>query len=251
MPITLEIVCASADDAVEAEAGGADRIELCSSMFVGGLTPSLGTLLEVKRRVRLPVMAMVRPRGGGFCYSPGEFVTMLRDAEVLLKHGADGIVFGILREDGRIDVKRTAQISKVVGSKQTVFHRAFDVTPDPFAALEELMALGITRVLSSGQQPTALEGVELIRRLVGQAQGRIEILVGGGVRANNVSELLARTGCSQVHLKAFTRRMDTSLSTQPQIRFNHTSVDEGGYELTDRAMVRQMRDTLDSYAEKT
>lgn len=248
MKTTLEIVCSSADDAVEAEAGGADRIELCGPLSAGGLTPSLGTLIEVKKHVRIPVMAMARPRPAGFCYSHGEFETMLRDAELLVEHGADGVVFGVLLCDGSVDVERSKQMREVVKARQAVFHRAFDVMPDPLHALEQLIELGVTRVLTSGQQPRAIAGADLIRRLVEDARGRIEILPGGGIRAHNVHELLMRTGCTQVHLAAFAKRQDSSTAARPQIKFGIDSSDETAYELTDRAIVRDMRDTLDAYA---
>src|SRR5581483_7355331 len=146
--ILLEICCGSAEDALEAAAGGADRVELCSALFLGGLTPSLGSLLEVKQKAKLPVIAMNRPRQAGFCYSETEFAVMERDTETLLEHGADGMVFGILKADGSVDVKRTRALRDRIGVRQAVFHRAFDVTPDPFRALNELIDLGITRVLT-------------------------------------------------------------------------------------------------------
>ena len=139
--ILLEICCGSTEDAVEAEGGGADRVELCSALFLGGLTPSIGSLIEAKQRLRIPVMAMDRPRPAGFCYSPPEFAVMERDADLLLEYGADGIVFGILNADGTVDTRRSRMIRKRIGSRQAVFHRAFDVTPDPFRALEELIDL--------------------------------------------------------------------------------------------------------------
>ncbi|HEU5451694.1 MAG TPA: copper homeostasis protein CutC, partial [Terriglobales bacterium] len=121
--VLLEICCSSIDDAIEAERGGADRVELCSALFLGGLTPSLGTLLEAKSRLRIPIIFMVRPRSGGFCYTEAEFATMLRDAEAAVAHGADGVVFGILKPDGEIDRDRTHAMQQVIGDRQAVFHR--------------------------------------------------------------------------------------------------------------------------------
>src|SRR3984957_19399392 len=144
----LEICCGSAEDVIEAAAGGADRVELCSALFLGGLTPSLGSLRQVKQEASIPVIAMNRPRAAGFCYSATEFAVMERDAELLLEHGSDGIVFGILNSDGTVDIKRSRLLRDRIAPRQAVFHRAFDVTPDPFRALEELIDLGITRVLT-------------------------------------------------------------------------------------------------------
>ena len=234
------------DDATEAEAGGADRIELGSAAMVGGLTPSLGTLIEVKRRTRLPVLAMVRPREGGFCYSHDEFLAMLRDTELLLKNGADGIVFGVLRENGALDTERCRDINNLIRPRDAVFHRAFDVVPDPAIALEELIDIGIKRVLTSGQKRTAAEGAPLIGRLIEQARGRIEILPAGRIRPKNVAGLVASAGCTQVHLAAFSRHFDPSVRN-PEIRFGpDASLAGGEFERTDRELVREMRERLNA-----
>ncbi len=199
----LEIVASTVEDCVAAESGGADRVELCAAIEVGGLTPPIETLLEAKRRVKIPVMTMVRPRDRDFCYSVEDFEVMCRDAARLVKSGADGIVFGILLPDGNVDIRRCAQLSGLAKGGQTVFHRAFDAAADPTRALHELIDLEFTRVLTSGQQPTALEGRGLIRELIGLAGGRIEVLPGGKVRAHNARQLVEATGCTQVHMTAF------------------------------------------------
>src|SRR5207248_4275818 len=125
-----------------------------------------GTLREAKARLEIPIIAMVRPRGGGFGYTAAEMATMERDTEAAMAAGADGVVFGILQPDGTVDVPRTRRIRSLIGDRQAVFHRAFDVTPDPFAALEQLIDLGITRILTSGQKDTVPEGLDLIKRLI-------------------------------------------------------------------------------------
>ena len=244
-PVLLEICCGSAEDALEAAAGGADRVELCSALFLGGLTPSLGSLLQVKALTKIPVMAMNRPRQAGFCYSQTDFAVIERDAESLVEHGADGVVFGILDADGRIDVERTRSIRRRIGTKQTVFHRAFDVTPDPFRALEELIDLGFTRVLTSGQKNSALDGAELIKRLLEQANGRIEILPGAGITLENVRQLVDQTGCPQVHLTSFTAKQDSSTLKNPEIYFGAPNgPEESMYELTDSVYVRRLKREL-------
>ncbi len=243
--ILLEICCGSAEDAIEAASGGADRVELCSALFLGGLTPSLGSLLHAKQQTKIPVMAMNRPREAGFCYSATEFAVMERDTDLLLEHSADGIVFGILNDDGTVDIKRTRTLRKRIGSRQAVFHRAFDVTPDPFRALEELIDLGITRVLTSGQKNGAPEGATLIKRLIDYAQGGIEVLPGAGISLDNVRELVAATGCTQIHLTAFTERRDTSTQANPEIKFgSENGPSESMFTLTDRALVRQIKEEL-------
>lgn len=217
--VLVEICCGSVDDAVEAEAGGAHRVELCSALFLGGLTPSLGVLSEAIARVKIPVMAMIRPRPGGFCYSEAEFAAMMRDVDLAAACGASGVVFGILNEDGQVDIPRCRRLVAHAGTVETVFHRAFDVTPDPLIALETLIELGFDRVLTSGQRVSAPEGADLIAALVARSSGRIEVLPGGGIRPENAAELLARTGCNQVHLTAHRSIADSSTRLRPEIRF--------------------------------
>jgi len=243
--VLLEICCGSIDDAIEAEKGGADRVELCSALFLGGLTPSLGTIQEAKRRVKIPIMVMVRPRGGGFAYSEAEFASMERDAETAVGNGADGVVFGILQSDGTIDIPRCRRIRQLIGERQAVFHRAFDVTPDPVDALEQLVNLGITRVLTSGQKDSVPEGVELIKKLIERARGRIEILPGGGIQAWNMKEMIERIGCAQVHLTAWGTALDTSTEARPAVTFGGALYpSEDRYQMTDAKLVRQLSGML-------
>ena len=243
--ILLEICCGSTEDAVEADRGGADRVELCAALFLGGLTPSIGSLIEAKLRLKISVMAMARPRQAGFCYSATEFAVMERDADLMLEHGADGIVFGILNSDGTVDTGRSRMIRNRIGKRQAVFHRAFDVTPDPFRALDELIDLGITRVLTSGQRNGASQGSALIKQLIDRAQGRIEVLPGAGIGLNNVRDLVLATGCTQVHMTAFAEMRDTSTQANPQIKFGSALMpDEAAYELTDAGFVREVKKRL-------
>lgn len=243
--ILLEICCGSIDDAIQSEAGGADRVELCSALFLGGLTPSIGTIQEAKRRLKIPVMVMVRPRGGGFCYSGAEFATMERDTQAAVDAGADGVVFGALKENGRIDKRRTARIRRIIGKRQAVFHRAFDVTPDPIKALDQLIDLGITRVLTSGQKDSAPEGAELIAKLVTRAGKRIEILPGGGIRPYNLNDIVRRTRCRQIHMTAWAKVQDRSTHTRRDVTFGgalHPSEDL--YEVTDARLVKTIVKSL-------
>ncbi len=244
--VLLEICCGSIDDAIQANAGGADRVELCSALFLGGLTPSLGTLQEAKRRVNIPVMMMVRPRSGGFCYTEAEMATMERDAEAAVANGADGVVFGILEQDGKIDIRRSTRLRKLIGDRQAVFHRAFDVTPDPFTALEQLIDMGITRVLTSGQKNSVPEGVDLIKRLIERAADRIEILPGGGIAPYNIKEVIERTGCRQVHLTAWSSVTDSSTQANRAVTFGGALYPpEDRYETTDAGLVRKLAGVLE------
>ena len=242
--VRLEICCGSLEDALAAREGGADRIELSSALCVGGLTPSLGTILEVKARAGVPVMVMIRPRAAGFHYRHAEIVVMERDLEAALQAGADGVVFGALRADGSVDEDACRRLRSAVRDREVVFHRAFDVTPDPFRALEQLIDQGFTRVLTSGQRASALLGSTTLRRLIEQARGRIEVLPGGGIRAHNVQEIVRATGCRQVHLSAFGTRSDPSTAARPDLSFvsDHLAPDQ--YAETDPAKVREVARAL-------
>jgi len=218
MKITVEICCGSADDVWAAKEAGADRVELNSALFLGGLTPTVGTL-ETAKAAGLPVMAMVRPRGGGFCYSQREYTAMLRDAEVLLSHGADGIVFGFLTPDGELDLPRCKEMANLIGAKTKVFHRAIDVVPNWRETLDALIDLGVDRVLTSGQEPTVAEGAECVREMVDYAQGRIEILPGAGFTVKNAPKLLAQMGCDQMHIALPRAVPETSVSNNRAIYY--------------------------------
>lgn len=236
--VLLEICCGSLDDAIEAERGGADRVELCSCLFLGGLTPSIGSVIEAKRRLNIPVVVMIRPRGGGFCYTDPEFAAMQRDAEAALSQGADGVVFGILNADGSVDVGRNRRLREISGKMEAVFHRAIDVTPDPFHALEQLIELGFTRVLTSGQQDSVPEGIELIRQLVECAGDRITVMPGGGIRPHAVADVIARTGCKQIHVAAWKSQHDPSCELRAHVTFGGALYPpENRYEITDRDVI--------------
>jgi copper homeostasis protein len=244
--ILLETAVASVEDALAAQTGGADRLELSAALALGGVTPSLGTLIEVKKSVRLPVMVLIRPRPGGFAYSAAEFAVMQRDADQALAHGADGIVFGVLNGAGTVDVPRCRQLQGQAAGRDTVFHRAFDVTADPLLSLDQLIDVGIYRVLTSGQERTAALGAALIARLVVRAARRIEILPAGGINGRNAADLVARTGCDQVHASLRVERTDWSTNAPARVCFNSpASLPEGHFQATDPAAVADLRRALD------
>lgn len=244
--IILEIAVASLADALAAEAGGADRLELNSAMPLGGLTPSLGLIVEVKRRVSLPVMVMIRPRSGGFCYCDADFDVMKRDVELAIAHGADGIVCGVLNPDGNIDLPRCRQLVELVnGRVPLIFHRAFDLTPDPFLALDQLIDLGFRRVMTSGQEETAYNGAWRISALIDEADDQIEVLPAGGINRFNIADVLARTACDQVHCGLRCRQRDSSAAGRPGISFGGAvRMPEELFDATDHAAVRELRDLL-------
>jgi copper homeostasis protein len=199
MPITLEACIESVDGARAATAGGADRLELCAALALDGLTPSLGLYQEVREVTRLPIVVMIRPRPGDFVYSADELRVMLRDLDAFRPLRPDGFVFGALRANGQIDTTACNELRARAGEVPCVFHRAFDCTADPGAAVAQLVQAGFVRLLTSGREPDALAGAAAIADTVKRAAGRIEVLPCGRVRANNVVELVRRTGCDQVH----------------------------------------------------
>jgi len=242
----LEVIANSVEDCLAAEQGGADRIELCSALELGGLTPSGGLLVEARRATRLPIMVMLRPRAGGFCYTPGEFAVICRDATMALTHGADGLVFGFLGSDGTVDVARTRQLAVLAGDKETVFHRAFDVTPDPLRALDALIELGITRVLTSGQVPNVVDGAAHIAAYLAHAAGRIQVLPGGGIHLGNVQTLLQGAHVTQIHASLSGSAVDGSTQARPALRFSAAVLPpESHVRVIDRDAVVQMRALLD------
>ncbi len=239
--IPVEIVCCSVDDCIQAALGGADRIELCGAITVGGLTPSLGTFLEAKQRISIPIVVMIRPRGAGFAYTEAEFKTMEQDARLFIEAGAEGLVFGCLHPDGRLDVERMRRLVDICGHREKVCHRCFDVVPNPEETLEQLIELGFDRLLTSGQRAFATDGAPLIKRLAAQAADRIEILPAGGLRMNNSAEFLQETGCRTLHLAPFIEQTDTSTRGNPEIEYAPTSLPkESVFHLTDRGQVEAL-----------
>ena len=242
--ILIEACCGSAEDALHAARGGADRVEMNTALYLGGLTPSVGSLRVLRETSAVPVMAMLRPREGGFCYSETAFRTMLSDGEQLLASGADGLVFGCLTPEGEIDEPRVRALVALCGSRPAVFHRAIDVVPDWRRALEVLIC-GVTRVLTSGQAKSAILGAQTIAQMVRFSQGAIEILPGAGVTPDNVLELLEITGCTQVHLSRRRELRDTSTRANPSLRFGHPqSPPEDEYKVTDAEAFARLRALL-------
>ncbi len=198
--VLLEICCYSLECALAAQRFGADRIELCAAPLEGGLTPSYGVLKSVRQQVTLPVHPIIRPRGGDFCYSDGEFSAMLEDVRTVRELGFPGLVIGILSEDGQVDMPRMRQIMAAAGDLAVTFHRAFDMCQDPHEAFDNLAELGVARILTSGQQPSAVKGVSLIAELIARSRVPI-IMAGAGVRADNLETIL-NAGVEEVHSSA-------------------------------------------------
>ena len=198
--ILLECCVGSVESAVNAELGGAGRVELCSALELGGVTPSSAVIRLARERICVPIFVLIRPRGGDFHYSPLEVEVMKTDIAAARDLGADGIVLGILREDGNVDVERTAELIEAAGGASITFHRAFDSTPDPLAALETLRELGVNRVLTTGGADRAEESLTGLEKLAEAAAGRIGILPGGGINHENCRRIIEQTGAREIHV---------------------------------------------------
>lgn len=197
----LEICAGSVHDCRVAQTAGAQRIELNSALHLGGLTPSLGMLIEAKQQVQLPIICMIRPRGAGFCYSESDVAVMFRDAQLLLEHGADGLAFGFLDATCQVDTiltRKMVALCQQFGA-EAVFHRAFDCTPNAEAAVSQLIDCGVTRILTSGQAASVADGVDVLKHLQQRFGHAIEWCMGAGVTEENIVELMRATGITQVH----------------------------------------------------
>ena len=198
----IEICVSSIQSAVAAQQGGAARIELCDNLYEGGTTPSYAAIKMAVDRLNIGVHVMIRPRGSDFCYDELEFELMQEDVKVCKHLGVQGVVFGILTPDGQVDIERTERLVTLSRPLSVTFHRAFDVTPDPLTALEDIITTGADRLLTAGQQNKAPLGSELIGELVRQAAGRIIIMPGSGLNKNNIKDFRDQTGACEFHLSA-------------------------------------------------
>ncbi|RZZ86804.1 copper homeostasis protein CutC [Pseudoxanthomonas winnipegensis] len=238
--VKLEIAANALESALAAQAGGADRVELCENLGEGGCTPSYGTLALARERLSIPLYVLVRPRGGDFVYSPAEWEVMRRDVALCVRLGCDGVVIGALTAGGEIDTEVCASLVAAAGPLGVTFHRAFDSVRDPQHALEQIIALGCERVLTSGQAAGAPQGAAAIAAARAQAAGRLSVMAGAGLAVDNVAELVRRTGVGEVHASAKAFQAGQGSSDLPGL--------EGGYWRTDADQVRALRARLDEIA---
>jgi len=231
----LEVAADSVASALAAQEGGAMRVELCGGLDGGGLTPSLGTLAVVRERLRIPLYALIRPRVGDFVFDPAEVEVMRRDVEQCVRLGCDGVVLGALDAAGQVDLATMRVLIAAAGSLSVTFHRAIDVSADPARALEDAIALGCARVLTSGARASAFDGVETIAALVRQAGGRITVMPGAGVSEHNIGMLRERTGAREFHASARS-------AVAAQVLVRHAYIDDlgGDYQRTDAERVRRI-----------
>lgn len=202
MNYKLEICCDSVESANLAMNAGADRIELCDNLPEGGTTPSYGSILAARDKLKIKLHVLIRPRNGDFLYSESEMDIMMKDIELCRRSGVDGIVTGILKADGSIDTRSTSELVKAAENMSFTFHRAFDMCSDPVKALEDVISTGANRLLTSGQQDKAVEGTGLISQLVKQAHNRITIMPGSGLDDRNIEQVAKQTGASEFHMTA-------------------------------------------------
>ena len=200
----IEACVDSVESAVAAENGGAQRIELCAALLEGGLTPSAGAIALARKKLGIGLHVIIRPRGGDFLYTGGEYTVMLRDIDAASQADADGVVVGVLDANAQVDEARTRELVERARPMSVTFHRAFDMTRDPLAALETLVDIGVDRILTSGQEESAMAGLELLRDLVKRAGDRITIMPAGNIHENNVEKIAKETGAKELHVTGFT-----------------------------------------------
>ena len=231
--IKIEVCASSVQDCIVAQNEGADRIEFISASYLGGLTPTTTVIdMAIENGVKIPIMAMVRPRGGGFCYSEIEKEQMFREARELLKHGAKGIVFGFLNEDRKIEWDETRKMIELCKSyeAESVFHRAFDCSDEPEYNIQRLIESGCTRVLTSGLGANVEKGAELLKLLQEKFGNRIEILAGAGISTENIESIIKKTAVTQVH-GTFKKYVVDQTTTGTDVTYRYT--DKGDYEVVD------------------
>jgi len=237
--ILIEACVNSVESAVEAQKGGAKRVELCDNLYEGGTTPGYGSIKAAREHLHIGLNVIIRPRGGDFYYSGVEFEIIKEDVKIAKALGADGIVFGILNTDATVDVRRSRAIVKIAAPLSVTFHRAFDMTVDPFRALETLKELGINRVLTSGQRASAPDGIELIAKLVKAAGDDIVIMPGVDIDETNIQRLIAETGAKEYHVLA-QKKVESPMTFRNEKAFMGSNPDLPEYEtfLTDWERIR-------------
>lgn len=225
MDYKLEICANSVMSCVEAQKGGAYRVELCAAIPEGGTTPSYGEIAVAQELLDIKLNVIIRPRGGDFLYSGLEHKIMLKDIEICCKLGVDGIVIGCLTAEGDVDMQRCRELVAAAGEMDITFHRAFDKCRDPFISLEDIISLGCSRILTSGQQPKAEQGIGLLKKLVQQAGDRIIIMPGSGINENNIVKIARETGAVEFHLSA-------REAVESKMKFKNPAVSMGGANIT-------------------
>jgi copper homeostasis protein len=238
MSYRLEICAFNLASALIAQRAGADRVELCAGPEEGGTTPSPGVIVMAREHLKIPLYPIIRPRGGDFLYSEEEFKVMLRDIEFCKKAGCNGVVIGVLRSDGSVDTARCGRLVETAYPMGVTFHRAFDWASNPFQAMETIIGLGCERILTSGQRPTAEEGAALIDQLIREADERIVIMPGSGVRASNIVAIAEKTGACEFHTSARVLKASAMTHVNAGMKENQSVV------LASEGEIRKIREQL-------
>ena len=247
MSIQLEICANSVSSAVHAQQGGADRVELCTALELGGLTPSPASIIQCRQRLQIAMFVLIRPRPGDFCYSPAKIDLMEKEIEFCKGQGIDGVVLGILTNEGKVDRTACQRLIDRARPMEVTFHRAFDRVLDPFSALNELLDLRIDRLLSSGRQKQAVAGTALLGELVRRSNNSIAIMAGAGINSGNVESIIQKTGVGAVHCSAKQLKNKTKV-VESQVTFNPAGTSEGAYYETSLEEVQAIRAVLDRLA---
>lgn len=241
MQFELEVIAFDLLSCHLAADNGADRIELCANPHEGGTTPSYGMMKAARKSTHIQVFPIIRPRGGDFLYTKGEFEIMKEDIKAAKDIGCEGVVIGILNENGDVDVDKCGEMVSLAGNMEVTFHRAFDRVKDPLKSLEQIIAIGCKRILSSGLYPTAIEGSPMLRTLITQADGRIKIMPGSGVRSNNIVQLAKDTGATCFHSSA-------RKSLDSRMQYLNSNMKETLLQVSlDANEVAQLRKNLDAH----
>jgi copper homeostasis protein len=230
----LEICCFNLESAIVAAETGADRIELCADPTAGGTTPGIGLIKTIRKKTDAELWPIIRIRGGDFLFDKEEIEVMVNDVQICKSAGCDGVVIGVLTPDGRVDKIHSTLLINTAYPMGVCFHRAFDWTRNPFEALEDIIDIGCERILTSGQQPTASLGIPLIKELVQQSKGRIQIMPGSGIRASNISDIKKETGATNFHSSARTQKKSSMEFIQPTMNEDLSTI------LADRREIEQM-----------
>lgn len=242
----IEICANSVASCLQAQQGGAYRVELCAGIPEGGTTPSYGEIAVARELLNIKLNIIIRPRGGDFLYSDVEHQAMLHDIEMAKKLGVDGVVIGCLTADGKIDMVRNKELMDAAKGMSVTFHRAFDMCEDPYESLEQIIALGCDTLLTSGQRSTAIEGISLLTELVNKAAGRIVIMPGSGVNEDNIAQLAQETKATEFHFSAREPIDSKMVYRNPNLKMGGTvvSIDEFIQNITDAEKVQRTIEKL-------
>ncbi len=241
--IKIEICANSVQSCIEAQRGGADRVELCAGIPEGGTTPSAGMIRCARGSIDIGLNVIIRPRGGDFLYSDNEVQQMLYDIRTAVELGADGLVFGCLTPGGNVDVEIMKRLMEAAGEVPVTFHRAFDFTREPLRAMEDIISLGCSRILTSGCMPTAELGVNTIASVISAAAGRIIIMPGCGIRENNIALIARKTGAKEFHFSA-RESIASSMAFRNHDVLTGSAKDEYSIDQTTAAKVKSTIDAL-------